>query len=127
MLKVKVEALENDLNDRGNETLDLNEKVEALETIVKEMNLRILNITTPTKKGTNKRRRVKQHLTPSPSHNNEEDTIELVKHVIEELDQEDNLEHDFDTMAEEEAEFSKISEEEYEISTEEILKMYESG
>ena len=126
MLKVKVEALENDLNDRGNETLDLHEKVVALETIVKEMNLRILNITTATKKGTNKRRRVKQHLTPSPSHNNEEDTIELVKHVIEELDQEDNLEHDFDTMAEE-AEISRNSEEEYEISTEEILKMYESG
>ena len=126
MLKVKVEALENDLNDRGNETLDLHEKVVALETIVKEMNLRILNITTATKKGTNKRRRVKQHLTPSPSHNNEEDTVELVKHVIEELDQEDNLEHDFDTMAEE-AEISRNSEEEYEISTEEILKMYESG
>ena len=53
-----------DLNDKRNEVGDLKEKVEALDDIVMEVVNRIGSITTPTKKGTKKRRRIKQ--TPSP-------------------------------------------------------------
>ena len=91
--------------------MDLEEKVRALEKVVIELSERVLAMTTPTKKGTKKRRKVNQHLTPSPSHT---------------LDQkvEEDDDRNGDTRAESVA---PQSEDDEEITTEEILKMYESG
>ena len=63
-LKIKYDTLEEDLNN--NEVFDLKVKVEALEKVVEDVVQRVENNTTPTKKGSKKRRRVKQ--TPSPAH-----------------------------------------------------------
>ena len=57
-LIVRIETLEIDLNERGNEVIDLDVKVEALELIVKEIDERVNNITTPSKKEQKKRRRI---------------------------------------------------------------------
>ena len=119
VLKIKVEVLEHDLNEERNDVIDLKEKVKALEEIVKEMCERVLNTTTPTKKVTKKRRKVQQHPTPSPSHKPKESDDDLAKHVEVDLglDQGD-LTDGFVTQK---------SEEEIEITAEEIMKMYESG
>ena len=120
ILKVKVEGLEHDINEKGNEILDLNLKVEALQQIVEDLNERVSNnMTTPTKKG-NKRRKMKQHLTPSPS---KEEDSEPVQHHN--RDQETNLEHSeaVDSVAGEVVPDSEPDD--YELTTEEILKMYE--
>ena len=119
LLKVKVETLESDLNDTRNEVIDLKEKVDRLEQIVEEMSERLLTITTPTKKGTKKRRKVKQHLTPSPSRKKEDiDDNELVQSV----------EGDYGQGASTEAELvTQQSDDSEEITAEEIMKMYESG
>ena len=91
--------------------MDLEEKVRALEKVVIELSERVLAMTTPTKKGTKKRRKVNQHLTPSPSH------------TLDQKDEEDD-DRDGDTRAES---VGQQSEDDEEITTEEILKMYESG
>ena len=70
-LKIKCAILEETLNEKCNEVDDLKVQVEVLEHIVNEVVSRVENITTPTKKGTKKRRRVKQ--TPSPAHRGEDD------------------------------------------------------
>ena len=99
-----------DLNDKRNEVSDLKEKVEALEDIVMEVVNRIESITTPTKKGTKKRRRIKQ--TPSPLQTVKTDRCDVEpKHPVEEL-------HSQETGH---------GESENEITAEEINKMYESG
>ena len=71
-LKISHAILSDDLNEKANEVMDLKDKVEALETIVMELVNRVENIATPTKKGTNKRRRLKQTLTPSPNKKNDD-------------------------------------------------------
>ena len=78
-----------------------------------------MTITTPSRKGSNKRRRVKQHPTPSPSHKYEVDeqiqTTDAEVHsaaqqVGSNNDENENSDDDDDS-----------------IITEEILKMYKSG
>ena len=63
IMKIRVEVLENDLNEERNEIIDLREKVKDLEAIVQDMFERLQTFTTPTKEGTKKRRKVKQHPT----------------------------------------------------------------
>ena len=59
--------LEENLNDKSNENLEMKERFD--ENIVSELMVRVEAVTTPTKRGTKKRRRVKQNVTPSPVHN----------------------------------------------------------
>ena len=107
-LKMNYAILAEDLNDKGNEVFDLKEKVEALEETVKELVNKFESITTPTKKGTKKRRKVKQ--TPSPSQ----------ALVTDGGDQEPK-----DPV--EEVHGQETDQSADEITAEEILKMYESG
>ena len=67
-LKVSHDIMKEEFNDQGNEVFELKEKVEALENLVIDLVNRVESITTPTKNGTKKRRRVKQTLTPSTIH-----------------------------------------------------------
>ena len=78
---------------------------------------RVENIATPTKKGTNKRRRLKQTLTPSPNKKNED---------IDDKDLEDPTDEVHDKKGT--IQTGQDSDEcESEITVEEIMKMYESG
>ena len=113
-LKFNQEILKEDLNNAGNEVLDLKQKVEGLEKLVQELITRVENISTPTKKGTKKRRRVKQTLTPSPIHKKDEVTG-------------DNLE---DPIPLDEAHGQPDQDSDHgdsDITAEEIMKMYELG
>ena len=133
LLKDKIDKLEIYIDEKEIEAGNLNEKVEIMENVVKELVERVTNITTPKKKGTKKRRKIKQH--PSPcqedlarhrgnDHGNAADGADL-EHAI---------------VSEEQAEFvtrqtnlrnlSENSDEDDDydsITTEEILKLYESG
>ena len=84
--------------------LYLKEKVEYIAKIVSEVGDRVVNIPMPTKEGTKKGRRVKQNMTPSP-----------FQHQVENHERDD----DPQTMAERKE--RENSEDEYEITTEEIL------
>ena len=63
-LKINCYIVADDLNDKRNEVFDLKKKVEALDKVVSEIVNIIESITTPTKKGSEKRRKVLQ--TPPP-------------------------------------------------------------
>ena len=110
-LNIKCGTLEGDLNDKLNEVFDLRKKVEALEQVLEEVVIRVETITTPTKKGSTKRRRVKQTVTPSPTHKAgkaPEHPVE-VNHAPGEKSQTDQDQSDED------------------ITAEEIMRMYESN
>ena len=116
-LKISHAILSEDLNEKANEVMDLKDKVEALETIVMELVNRVENIVTPTQKGTNKRRRLKQTLTPSPNKKNEDIDDKDIEDPTEEVhDKEGTTQTGQDS-----------DEGESEITVEEIMKMYESG
>ena len=117
-LKLNYAILAEDLNDKRNEVDDLKVKVEVLENIVIEVMNRVENITTPTKKGTRKRRRVKQ--TPSPPQVHKPDGVGAVE-------PNEPVEEDLDGNSVKSQTEWEQEESENEISVEEILKMYESG
>ena len=133
LLKDKIDKLEIYIDEKEIEAGNLNEKVEILENVVKELVERVTNITTPTKKGTKKRRKIKQH--PSPC---QED---LARHRGNDHgNAEDGADLEHATVSEEQAEFvtrqtnlrnpceNSDEDDDYDsITTEEILKMYESG
>ena len=129
LLKVKVEQLEKVLNGKQNEVEALHEKLDTLENAVKELGERVLTITTPI------RRKTKQH--PSPCQDdptkNEGDLNDIVK---------GGAHHDRVSVVEQDGHVtqktgirlrnsnSEKSDEEDDcasITTEEILRMYESG
>ena len=78
LLKVKVEILEIEKNKKFEELCDLNDRLEMVEAILAEREevsiaaavQAAANTITPKEKGSKKRRKVKQHPTPSPVHNN---------------------------------------------------------
>ena len=111
-LKNKCATMDYDLNEKGNEILDLKVKLEVLEEVVKQVVRRVEGITTPTKEGTKKRRRVKQTLTPSPTPRSNTDH----EHVEEELGQRSHTQTDQDTDPSDR-----------ELTAEEILALYDSG
>ena len=135
LLKVKVEQLEKVLNEKQNEVEALHEKLDTLENAVKELGERVSTITTPTKIGTKKRRKTKQH--PSPCQDdptkNEGDLNDIAK---------GGAHHDQVSVVEQDEHVtqktgiglrnsnSEKSDEEDDcdsITTEEILSMYDSG
>ena len=91
----------------------------CLEAIVEELCERLQSITTPTKEGTKKRRKVKQHPTPSPSHKQVEGDKDLDHHV--------ELDHGLDQEDQGGPSEAHQLEEEQEITVEEILRLYEEG
>ena len=105
--------MEYDLNEKRNEVLNLKRKLEVLEDVVQKVVSRVETITTPTKKGTKKRRRIKQTPTPSPSHKGE---AELVQPVEEDHGQ--GAQH----QADRDSDQSDCS-----LTAEDILKLYDSG
>ena len=105
-------CLEYDLNEKGNEILDLKVKLEVLEEFVKEVLSSVEGIITPTKEGTKKRRTVKQILTPSPPPKSNAE----IKHVEEELGQGSHTQTDHDTDPSDR-----------ELTAEEIVALYDSG
>ena len=115
-LKINEQILKEDLNDTGNEVLDLKKKVEQLENLVEELVNRVENITTPTKKGTKKRRRVKQSVTPSPSKKDDKEDLEHEPTSEEAQGQGGHAQTNEDS-----------DQSENEITVEEIMKIYESG
>ena len=106
-MKIKYDTLEVELNDKRNEVFDLKVKVEALEKLVEEVVIRVESNTTPTKKSSKKRRRVRQ--TPSPAHDAVDDRDEGIhgQGVHAQTDQDSD-------------------QSEKSITAEEIVKMYES-
>ena len=78
LLKVKVEILEIEKNKKFDEIFDLNDRLEMVEAIIAEREevsiaaavQAAANNITPKEKGSKKRRKAKQHPTPSPVHNN---------------------------------------------------------
>ena len=115
-LKINEQILKEDLNDTGNEVLDLKKKVEQLENLVDELVNRVENITTPTKKGTKKRRRVKQSVTHSHSKKDDKEDLEHEPTSEEAQGQRGHAQTNEDS-----------DQSENEITVEEIMKMYESG
>jgi hypothetical protein len=120
IMKIKVEVLENDLNEERNDIIDLKEKVKGLEAIVEELCERLLTITTPTKEGTKKRRKVNQHPTPSPSYKHKESDADLGHH--DEVDHGHDHQEDHNDGPNDDHQI----EDEEEITAEEIMKMYEN-
>ena len=112
-LRIKCDTLEEDVNEKGNEILDLKIKVEVLEHVLNEVVSRVENITTPTKQGTKKRRRVKQMLTPSPAPKGDGD----LEHPLED-------DHGQGVHSQTDVDTDKSDNE---ITAEDILKMYDSG
>ena len=112
-LKMKYATLEHELNEKGNEVFDLKEKIEKLEIVVKEVVSWVEGITTPTKKESKKRRRVRQTPTPSPAHRGEEQ----LEHAVEGVHGQGA-----NSQTDRESEESDKS-----LTAEEILKMYDSG
>ena len=112
-LKMKYSSLEYELNEKGNEVMELKKKVELLEDVVKEVVSRVEGITTPTKEGIKKRRRVRQTPTPSPAHRGEEHH----EHAVE-GGHGQGVDHQTDC----ESEKSDRS-----LTAEEIVQMYDSG
>ena len=131
--KNKIDKLEIYIDEKEIEAGNLNEKVEILGNVVKELVERVTNITTPTKKGTKKRRKIKQHPSPCPE--------DLARHRSNDHgNAEDGADLEHATVSEEQAEFvtqqtnlrnpceNSDEDDDYDsITTEEILKMYESG
>ena len=113
-LRINQAVLNEELNDRGNEVMDLREKVEALEHLVQGLVSRVENITTPTKKGTKKRRRVKQAVKPSPTKKDDDGDVD--HHYEEPTHEGGALE-----VSDQESDHG-----EREITVDEIMKMYES-
>ena len=113
-MKIKHATLEYEMNEKNNEILDLKVKVEVLEDIMNEVVMRVENITTPTKKGTKKRRRVRQTVTPSPAHK-ADDELDREHPQIEE----DHGGHGVESQTDQESE--------KELTAEEILALYDSG
>ena len=68
LLKMKVEIMEIEKVKKDKEIADLNERVEMVEAIVAERAASVKADITPKDKGTKKRRKAKQHPTPSPVH-----------------------------------------------------------
>ena len=66
LLKMKVEILEFEKVKKDKEFADLNERVDMVEAIVAERAASVQADITPKDKGTKKRRKAKQHPTPSP-------------------------------------------------------------
>ena len=125
--KNKIDKLEIYIDEKEIEAGNLNEKVEILGNVVKELVERVTNITTPTKKGTKKRRKIKQH--PSPcqedlarhrgnDHGNAEDGA-VSEEQAEFVTRQTNLRNPCENSHEDDDYDS--------ITTEEILKKYESG
>ena len=109
---MKHATLEYDMNEKQNEVLDLQIKVEVLEAVVNDVVSRVETITTPTKKGTKKRRRVKQ--TPSPAaHKSDADLEQPVEGAH--------------CRGVHPQEACNTDQSDTEITAEEILKMYDSG
>ena len=107
-LKMKYATLEHELNKKGNEVFDLKEKI-----VVKEVVSWVEGFTTPTKKESKKRRRVRQTPTPSPAHRGEEQ----LEHAVEGVHGQGA-----NSQTDRESEESDKS-----LTAEEILKMYDSG
>ena len=112
-MKIKHATLEYEMNEKNNEILDLKVKVEVLEDIMNEVVMRVENITTPTKKGTKKRRRVRQTVTPSPA-DKADDELDREHPQIEEV-------HGPGVESQTDQESEK------ELTAEEILALYDSG
>ena len=70
LLKVKVEILEIEKRKKSEEISDLYERLEMVETILAEREQVFDGNNTPKDKDTKKRRKAKQHPTPSPVHHN---------------------------------------------------------
>ena len=70
LLKVKVEILEIEKRKKSEDISDLYERLEMVETILAEREQVFDGNNTPKDKDTKKRRKAKQHPTPSPVHHN---------------------------------------------------------